>query len=147
MNQGMAITLAAIGGAILPLQVLVNARLAQGLSNATWAATVSFVIGTAGLLTWLLLSRQGGASWGPAMSLPWWAWFGGLLGAVYVTVTILAVPVIGATALVLLVILGQMVAGTVLDHFGILTEAQPINLQKLLGLALVLGGTWLVVKN
>ncbi len=146
MHHSLAIGLAALGGAVLPLQVLINARLGQGLGNASWATAVSFVIGTLGLLVWISLSRQQ-ADWPGALALPWWAWVGGLLGAVYVSLTIVTVPVLGATALVVLLILGQMVAGTLLDHFGVLTPVQPVNGAKLLGLGLVLAGTWLVVKN
>ena len=35
MNHSLAIALAALGGAVLPLQVLINARLRQGLGNAS----------------------------------------------------------------------------------------------------------------
>ena len=146
MTHPLAIGLAALGGAILPLQFLINARLSQGFNNPIWATTISFVVGTIGLLVWIALSRQQ-ADWQGAMGLPWWAWVGGLMGAVYVSLTIVTVPVLGATALVVLLVLGQMVAGTLLDHFGVLTEAKPITLVKSAGLGLVLLGTWLVVKN
>lgn len=146
MNFNTAIALATVGGLALPLQVLINARLSAGLNHPLWAVTVSFVVGTLGLLAWIALASRDGANWANAATLPWWAWVGGLLGAIYVSITIVTVPVLGATALVLLVILGQMVAGTVLDHFGILTEQKPITLIKLAGLALVFLGTWLVVR-
>lgn len=147
MNYSVAIGLAALGGMLLPIQFLINARLAQGFGNALWATTVSFVVGTLGLLAWIAATRQlGAANWSGALALPWWAWVGGLLGAVYVSLTIVTVPVVGPTVLVLLLILGQMIAGTALDHFGIMTPADPVSLQKLLGLLLVFAGTWLVVK-
>lgn len=147
MNYTLAVAFAAIGGALLPIQFLINARLSQGFQNPLWATTVSFVVGTLGLLAWMAMRGQlGSANWQGALALPWWAWVGGLLGAVYVSLTIITVPVIGPTALVVLLILGQMVAGTTLDHFGILTQADPVSLPKLLGLALVFAGTWLVVK-
>lgn len=147
MNQSMAIVLAVIGGAVLPLQVLINSRLAVGLGNALWATTVSFIVGTLGMLVWLLLTRQTSADWSQAAQLPWWVWLGGLLGGAYVTFTIVTVPVLGATVLVLLLILGQMLAGTLLDHFGILTQQQPVNLAKIAGLVLVFVGTVLVVRS
>lgn len=147
MNYSVAIGLAALGGMLLPIQFLINARLAQGFGNALWATTVSFVVGTLGLLAWIAATRQlGAANWSGALALPWWAWVGGLLGAVYVSLTIVTVPVVGPTVLVLLLILGQMIAGTALDHFGIMTPADPVSPQKLLGLLLVFAGTWLVVK-
>ena len=148
MNPSTAIGFAILAGMILPLQFLINAKLSEGFDNALWATAVSFVVGTFGLLVWIAATRQlGAANWSGALSLPWWAWLGGLLGAVYVTATIVTVPIVGPTALVVLLIFGQMAAGTVMDHFGILTETQPVNLPKLLGLGLVLAGTWLVVRN
>lgn len=139
--------IALLGGAILPLQALINARLSFALGNATWATTVSFVIGTIGLLAWLAVTRNALPSLGAALAHPWWIWVGGLMGAVYVLTTIVAVPVLGATALVVTIIAGQMLAGAALDHFGVLTQQQPINLARVLGLALVLGGTILVLRN
>lgn len=148
MNYSVAVGLAALGGMILPIQFLINARLSDGLDHAIWATTISFVVGMLGLFAWLALTRElGAANWAGAKALPWWAWIGGLMGAVYVTLTIMTVPVVGATALVVLLILGQMLAGAVLDHFGILTKPDPVSLQKILGLALVFAGTWLVVKS
>lgn len=147
MNPSIAIVMAVIGGAILPLQVLINSRLAVGLGNALWATTVSFVVGMLGLLAWLMITRQTSADWSQAAHMPWWVWVGGLMGAAYVTITIVTVPMLGATALVLLLILGQMIAGTLLDHFGILTQAQPVNLAKVAGLILVFIGTVLVVRS
>lgn len=146
MNPSLAIVLAAIAGVVLPLQVLINARLALGLGNALWATTVSFVVGIFGMFLFLVLRGQTQADWQGALGLPWWAWVGGLLGAAYVTFTIVTVPVIGATALVVLVILGQMLAGVLLDHFGILTQQQPVTLVKLAGLALVFVGTFVVIR-
>ncbi len=147
MNYSLAVGLAALGGMLLPIQFLINARLSQGFQSPLWATTISFVVGTLGLLVWIAARGQlGAANWPGALALPWWAWVGGLMGAVYVSLTIITVPVVGPTALVVLLILGQMVAGTALDHFGILTQVEPISLQKLLGLGLVFAGTWLVVK-
>ncbi|MEE4217402.1 MAG: DMT family transporter [Xanthomonadales bacterium] len=147
MNYSLAIALAVIGGMLLPIQFLINARLSDGFNSALWATTISFVVGTIGLLAFIALRGQlGAANWQGALALPWWAWVGGLMGAVYVSLTIVTVPVVGPTALVVLLILGQMVAGTALDHFGVLTTPDPISLSKLLGLALVFAGTWLVVR-
>lgn len=147
MNPTLAIFLAALAGVVLPVQVLINARLAHGLANPLWATTVSFVVGTLGMLVFLLLRGQTQADWSGALQLPWWAWIGGLLGAAYVTFTIVTVPVLGATALVVLVILGQMTAGVLLDHFGVLTQQQPVSLAKLAGLALVFVGTFVVIRS
>ncbi len=147
MSKPLLISLALIGGAVLPLQALVNARLGAVLANPYWATTVSFVIGTLGLLVYIVLLRQPLPSLANAGAYPWWVWLGGLLGAFYVAVTIITVPALGATALIILIILGQLVAGAALDHFGVLTERRPIDLQRALGIALVLVGTFLAIRK
>jgi transporter family-2 protein len=147
VSKSVLISLALIGGAVLPLQALVNARLGAALVNPYWATTVSFVIGTLGLLLYIVLLRQPLPSMSHALSYPWWVWLGGLLGAFYVAVTIITVPALGATALVILIILGQLVAGALLDHFGVLTERRPITLERALGIVLVLLGTFLAIRR
>ena len=147
MGKTYLITLALLGGAVLPLQALVNARLGAALANPYWATTVSFVIGTAGLLLYIVLLRQPLPSLANAGTYPWWVWAGGLLGAFYVAVTVITVPALGATALIILIILGQLVAGALLDHFGVLTERRPINFERALGIALVLVGTFLAIRR
>jgi bacterial/archaeal transporter family-2 protein len=41
--------------------------------------------------------------------MPWWGWLGGLVGASYVTVSLLAVPEIGAApTIALMLVVGAM---------------------------------------
>ena len=59
---------------------------------------------------------------------PWWALVGGLLGAVYVTVALVAVRTLGASGLTAVVIAGQLAISVVIDRFGLLGVAkQPIG--------------------
>ena len=69
--------------------------------------------------------RRRSASVGQA---PWWALIGGLLGAVYVTVALVAVRTLGASGLTAVVITGQLAISVVIDRFGLLGVArQPIG--------------------
>lgn len=78
----------------------------------------------------------------------WWKWTGGIIGAIYVTTVIISVPRIGTANLVSLSVAGQLLAAVVLDHYGLLGFAQhPANAWRLLGLALIVGGVLLVVRN
>jgi transporter family-2 protein len=46
-----------------------------------------------------------------------------------------------------LLVLGQLVVGAVLDHFGLLGAAvRPLTAQRLLGLSVVMLGVWLTVR-
>ncbi|KPK60284.1 MAG: hypothetical protein AMJ59_06820 [Gammaproteobacteria bacterium SG8_31] len=141
------VLLAAAGGAMLPLQALINARLGAGVGGPAWAATISFLVGTLGLAAFLAITRQPLPLATTAAALPWWVWTGGLLGAMYVAFVITAVPALGATAMVAFVILGQLTASTVLDHFGILSAVRPISALRLAGVAMLFLGAVLVVRH
>jgi transporter family-2 protein len=72
---------------------------------------------------------------------PWWAWTGGLLGVVFVLVSLGLVNRLGAAFLFALVVVGQMLASLVIDHYGLLGVTEhPITPIRLLGVALLLGG-------
>jgi transporter family-2 protein len=80
-------------------------------------------------------------------AVPLWAWFGGVLGAFYVASSIVVGPRLGAAALLALIVLGQLLASLVLDHFGWLGFPQhPLTLVRLAGAALLFGGVVLIVR-
>ena len=138
-----AITLAA--GAAVAVQAGVNGRLGRGLGDPFLASFVSFAVGTA-LLGLVLLVRR--VPWPAAealAALPWWAWVGGLFGAFFVTVAVVAAPRLGATALVALAIAGQLTASILLDHFGLAGfPERATTWVRLLGVALLAGGVLLI---
>jgi len=145
--KSVYVMLAAAGGAILPLQALINARLGSATGGSAWAAAISFLVGTVGLALFLLLTRQPLPVLASAATLPWWAWTGGLLGAMYVAFVITAVPVLGATAMVAFVILGQLTAAALLDHFGILGAHGVLSPHRIAGIGLLAGGAALVLRQ
>ncbi|HXF42235.1 MAG TPA: DMT family transporter, partial [Pyrinomonadaceae bacterium] len=73
------------------------------------------------------------------------AWLGGLLGAFFVTATIFLIPRLGVALTFSLVVTGQMLITIIIDHYGFLgLEQKPINLQKALGIFLIIIGVFLV---
>ena len=139
------IALAILAGAALPLQAAINAVLGHGTGNPLWASAISFLIG---LIAILLVCGVIRAPW-PALTgvaaLPWWAWTGGALGAVYVASSIIVIPKLGAATLVALVVAGQMLAALFLDHVGALgLPQQGINAWRILGALLLIGGVALI---
>ncbi len=143
--KSLFVVLAALGGAVLPLQALINARLGTSMNGPIWAATISFAVGTTGLFAYLLVQRAPFPGPAQAATVPAWAWLGGLLGAFYVASATITVPKLGAAAMISLVILGQMTASLLLDHFGVLSAGHPITPLRLLGAALLVGGAMLIV--
>lgn len=145
--QVLFILLVLLAGIMAPTQAGINSQLSQYLRSYYLAALVSFFVGSMALLGFSLLLR---ISW-PALQevarAPWWVWLGGFCGAFLVTVTIAAVPRLGATTMFAFFLAGQMSASLFLDHFGLLGyPQQPINLWRAAGVLLLLSGAILVRK-
>lgn len=148
MNAWMigGIALAAAVGMVLPLQALINARLAESTSGPLFASCVSFLVGAVALCLALLLLRTPLPAPRTMLVQPGWVWMGGLIGALFVLCSTILVPRLGTAALICLVVFGQMLGSLLLDHFGVLTEPRPADLGRLLGAGMVGAGALLVVR-
>lgn len=133
--------LAFLSGTLLPLQVGVNATLKSHLGHAMQAALASFFVGTCGVLLYCLVARVPFPKISAIAGAPWWAWFGGLIGAFYIWMSIVAGPKIGAAALLALVVAGQMLASLLMDHYAWLgMPHNPITTWRVVGVGLVVAG-------
>ena len=137
--------LVALGGAGLTLQAAWNARLRASTSSPVLTVIISVVVT---LLSLVLVWASGATERGslPAFNaLPTWAWFGGVFAAVYLVVSLVALPKLGAAAVFSLVIAGQMVAALIVDSTGAFEAAKiPMSLARGLGAALLLLGVILI---
>lgn len=137
--------LAVTVGAFLAVQAGVNVQLTPWIGHPLHAAFVSFAVGTLGLLVIALLIGQPWPSARHVASAPWWVWTGGLLGGAYIMATVLVAPRLGAAVMFSLVVVGQMLASLILDHFGLLGYPQhAVNPLRLLGAALLVAGVALI---
>jgi transporter family-2 protein len=147
MSRGLALFLGVGAGALVGMQAPVNARLGRTVGGVQ-AASISFLVGTVALLAAASVAHGGLASYAKAGGAPWWAFIGGLLGAVYVTVAILTVRTLGASSLTAVVITGQLVISVAIDRFGLFgIERQSIGAPRILGLVLLVIGVALVVRK
>jgi len=139
--------MAAMVGAGLTVQVGMNATVRFAIGSPVLAAIVNFVVGLAALI---LVAVASGSRWvpGSTATVPAWAWFGGLLGAVYVASTTVLGPRLGAAALLAFTLAGQMFAALIVDHYGIIGFPQsPITPSRLLGAALLVAGVLLIMRR
>ena len=121
--------------------------MAAGARRALWLS-VGLLVGTVALVVITSLSSGGIASIHTAGRAPWWALVGGLLGAVYVTVALVAVRTLGASGLTAVVITGQLAISVAIDRFGLLGIAkQHIDASRVVGLVLLIVGAALVVRK
>ena len=138
-----ALILVFLAGMAVAIQTPINGLLAQTSGNGIFAATVSFLVGSAALAI-ILLSSQGLPSSAALRAIPWWMWTGGLLGAFYVWAALTNVHKIGALSLVAALIAGQLTAALVLDAAGAMgLSASPVSWQRILAVFLVAGGVLL----
>ena len=136
-----------IAGVFIAVQAPTNAMLAKAGGSPVLAALISFAVGTVALfVTWLASSNRPATS--AFAGLPWYAWIGGLYGAVFVGAAAYAAPRIGLASLVTIGIAGQIAAALWLDHFGALgLPREPINVGRLAGALLVIAGVVLVRRS
>jgi bacterial/archaeal transporter family-2 protein len=147
VSRGLAVLLGVGAGCLVGMQAPINSRLGKSVGSIE-AATVSFLVGTAALVAILLVARGGIGGVGHVGRVPWWALVGGLLGAVYVSVALVAVRTLGASGLTAVVIGGQLAISVVIDRFGLLGVArQAIGVQRIAGLVLLAAGVFLVVRK
>ena len=133
-----------LAGGATALQAPTNARLMTAVGSPVNAALVSFAVGTValGLMAVLFQTRPDMVA---ARSLPWYAWIGGLYGVVFVIAATWGVPRLGVALTITLMVAGQLLISLILDHFGAFgAPQQPINLGRLAGVALVIGGVLMV---
>ena len=136
--------MAAVGG-LIALQPAINAGLGRATGNVA-AALVSFAVGTVVLALLVGVSGQAGGL-ASTFEVPWYYLLGGVLGAAWVFTALALVSSIGAGGVAAATITGQLTASVVLDRLGVLgLEETPITFERVLGVALLLAGTYLVVR-
>ena len=144
MDKLIWILLALLAGAFLPIQAGLNTKLGKIVESPVHASMFSFLVGTVGLLAYILFSRQT-VDWSAIKDVPNYVWLGGLLGAFYVTVIILAFPKLGPGLTFGLIVAGQMTISVLMEHFNVLVAQQhPISYMKILGIMLVVAGTIII---
>jgi transporter family-2 protein len=127
--------LAALGGSAVATQAAVNGALGKNV-GVIEATLVSFLVGTGALLIATLAFGRGSVS--AALTVPRWQLVGGLLGAFYVFTIVLGAPRLGVTSTIMAVITGQMLAGALIDHLGVVPGRNvPLDRYRVLGLALM----------
>jgi transporter family-2 protein len=133
------------GGMAVALQPSINARLAQKIGILE-SACISFAVGTLVLLLVVFISGRGTLK--GVYSAAWWELTGGILGALFVSLTIVVFPRIGTSATMAAIIAAQLTTGLILDHFGLFGfKVFPFDLKRLMGLAFLTLGAGLMLRR
>ena len=106
-----------------------------------WASCASFAIGLLLLLAVCLAVRLPRPVWGDLASMPFWQWSGGLMGAFFVTAMVMLSPRLGAATMLGMVLVGQMTAAALIDHFGLAGfTPHALSIGRAVGIALLIAG-------
>jgi len=139
-----AVIVAVVGGIAISLQ----SQFSGTIGGRIGVLESTFIVHLGGLLLagLLILALRGGnlAAW---RAVPWYALCAGFLGVIIVGSVSYAVPRLGLAPTLTLAIVAQLLLGAILDHFGWLgATPRPLDLPRLVGLAVLCAGTWLVVR-
>src|SRR5579863_5093169 len=133
MNPSMVVAMMVVSGALMAFQGPINASLRVHV-GVFESSLISFLVGTA-ILALIVLVRGEGSLLGVRQA-SWWQLLGGLIGAVFVTATLIAAPRIGVMGMIVAALAGQMTAGLLIDRFGwVRIPAKPIDLSRVAGIA------------
>lgn len=125
------------------MQAGVNARLARFVGGPVRASMVSFAVGAVALFLVVLLFYR--SEHQHPSDAPWWAWVGGLLGAFYVTSTVVVPVRMGAAAFFGILVAAQLVTSVVLDRLGAIGfPKHDLSPGRIVGVVLLIAGAVLV---
>jgi len=113
----LAMMLVAAAGAAIAAQAPINSALGRTLDSSVAAAALSFAVGFSVLAAITLITGDGGALT-RVSSIEFWMLAGGACGAFFVWSALWGVPILGVLTTTTLLILGQIVAAILIDHFG-----------------------------
>lgn len=144
MNRTLLIAIAALSGAGLATQASMNTQMREFLGSAIAASVINFSIGLLFLLI-ILISLEGVQVLGNVGSVPSWNLAGGVLGALFVLIAAYSARGLGLGFFLCLVISGQLFFAVIIDHFGWFgIPKEPISLSRILGVLLLICGSWLM---
>jgi transporter family-2 protein len=133
-----------MGGIAVGTQAPIAGAMGQRVGGASSSLIVHLGGAVASLL--LLVVRRGELihEW---RNLPWYMLGCGAFGLVLYLSLTHTIPRIGATAAIALLIVGQLLAGLVIDHFGAFGIAERgIDLNRIMAIILLLAGAYLVIR-
>jgi transporter family-2 protein len=142
------------------LVIIILIGLAGGIAVGVQAPLSSIISQRLGPLESVFIVHIGGAiaasipllflGWGKLAqwrTVPWYALGAGALGLVVIFSMTYMIPRVGVAPALIILLSGQLLIGSVMDHFGLLgTVQRPIDLMRVVGLAVVFLGVWLSVK-
>jgi bacterial/archaeal transporter family-2 protein len=140
----LVIIVGLIGGIAVGIQSPIAGTMGQKIGGTA----SSVIVHLSGLIfSLVLLVLRGGEKIRDWHTLPWYMLCAGIFGLILYQSINVTLPRLGATTMLALIIIGQLLTGIVLDSFGWLgVTARPIEATRLIGIVILLVGGYLIVK-
>jgi transporter family-2 protein len=137
----LMVVLIGASGVGLAVQAAANARMGAVVQAPTLSALINFAVGGVALALLTTSGVLGRGTLSNVSAAPLWAWIGGILGAAWVLIAVIAVPKVGAALTIAAVVFGQLLGSLLLDTFGWLGVPRiPLNSWRVAGAALLFIG-------
>ncbi|NOX71011.1 MAG: DMT family transporter [Gammaproteobacteria bacterium] len=134
-----------MAGTGIPIMAALNAGLGTRLGSPIHAAFILFLLALA--VTAVLTFSSPLPSRDQVIAIPVHYYLGGLFVALYVLSITWIAPKIGLGNAIFLVLIGQLVAATIIDHHGFLNAPKtPATTARIVGLGLMVVGIYLAKK-
>ncbi|MCW3805179.1 DMT family transporter [Plebeiibacterium marinum] len=134
-------------GCLLAIQGSINTQLTTFLKHPLQGAFVNFFVGTIALIGLNFLFKTQIPDWGHLKTAPWYLFIGGMMGAIFVSSVIFFIPKIGVTTVLAASIAGQLIAASIIDHYGFFgISIHQISAGRIFGILLLLGGIFFIQK-
>ena len=144
LQQLLTVLIGVLGGISVGLQTPIANAIGQRIGSAGG----SFIVHISGaIISGILLLARGGENMQDVRQLPWWIFGVGVFGVILFLTINHTIPRIGTAAAITLIIVGQLVTGMLLDHFGLLGVAvRAIDGQRMIAAVLLLIGGYLMIR-
>ncbi|MBI5823322.1 MAG: DMT family transporter [Chloroflexi bacterium] len=132
-----------VGGMAVGLQ----SPMASAISQRMGMMESIFIVHVGGALAVLIPLIVFGNRLGQWRSVPWYTLGAGAFGLIVISSMSYMIPRIGIAGALITLLAGQLLVGSLLDHFGWLGVTQRVmDIPRMIGLGVVMLGVWLTVK-
>ncbi len=128
-------------GALTTVEAGACSQLTKSLKEFWWPAVTFGAVSCLVLVTCALVARAPLPDRGVLATVPWWAWTGGLFGALYALAMVTMPDRLGSAIFTTLTVTAAVLCSLLLDHMGWLGfKEHPAGVGRAIGAVLMVAG-------